>query len=121
LKSGPNAINKDDIKTIIDHFKDLRNLAKTNNKKVNSNDFVFCLTYGEDSEKNSFIKKLEEDYEVYIGKEFWLRYTGDKNFYKDLIIAANEIAKEVNMKPIVDEVITELSKKIENRFKDISS
>jgi hypothetical protein len=121
LKSGPNAINKDDIKTIIDHFKALRNLGRTNNKKIDIDDLVFCLTYGDNSEKNSFIKELEKEHPVYIGKEFWQRYTGDENFYRDLIVAANDVAKEVNMKPIVDEVIKDLSKKIEDRFKDISS
>src|SRR5665647_173977 len=61
LKSGPNAINKDDIKTIKDHFQAVRNLARTNNLKINLNDLILCLTYGEDSEKNSFIKQLEQE------------------------------------------------------------
>jgi hypothetical protein len=112
LKSGPNAINKDDVKTIKDHFQSVKHLARTNNLKINLNDLIFCLTYGEASEKNSFIKELEKDYIVYMGKDFWHRFTGDQNFYKDLIKAAGEIAKEVNMKDVVDKVISELSKKI---------
>lgn len=121
LKSGPNAINKDDVKTIKDHFQGVKNLARTNNLKIDLNDLVFCLIYGENDEKNSFIKELEKDYTIYMGKDFWHRFTGDKHFYKDLIIAAGEIAKEVNMKHIVDDVIKDLSGKIENRFKDILS
>lgn len=121
LKSGPNAINKDDIKTINDHFQAVKNLARTNNLKIDITDLVLCLTYGEESEKNSFIKALEKNYTVYMGKEFWHRFTGDKNFYEDLILAANEVAKEVDMKQIVDEVVAELSEKIEKRFKDIST
>jgi len=120
LKSGPNAINKDDVKTISDHFKAVKNLARTNNKDIRINDLVFCLTYGDHSEKNSFIKLLEEDYPVYMGKDFWHRFTGDEYFYRDLILATGEIAKEVNMKDIVDEVILDLSKNIDSRFKDIS-
>jgi hypothetical protein len=121
LKSGPNAINKDDIKTIKDHFLAVKNLAKTNNLQINLNDLVFCLTYGEDSEKNSFIKELEKEYTVYMGKDFWHRFTGDVDFYKDLILAAGEIAKEVNMKHIVDHVIKDLSVTIEDRFKNITT
>jgi hypothetical protein len=121
LKSGPNAINQDDIKTIKDHFQGVKNLARTNNLHIDLGDLIFCLTYGEESEKNSFIKKLEKDYTVYMGKEFWQRFTGDKYFYRDLILTAGEIAKEVNMKDIVDEVIADLSKTIEDRFKFISS
>jgi hypothetical protein len=121
LKSGPNAINKDDIKTIKDHFKGVKNLARTNNLQIDLTDLIFCLTYGEDSEKNSFIKELEKDYTVFMGKEFWHRFTGDKYFYRDLILAVGEIAKEVNMKDIVDEVINDLSKNIEKRFKSLSS
>jgi hypothetical protein len=120
LKSGPNAINKDDIKTIKDHFQGVKNLARTNNLHIDLSDLIFCLTYGEESEKNSFIKKLEKDYKVYMGKEFWQRFTGDKYFYRDLILTAGEIAKEVNMKDIVDDVITDLSKIIEKRFKTLS-
>ena len=121
LKSGPNAINQDDIKTIKDHFQGVKNLARTNNLHIDLGDLIFCLTYGEESEKNSFIKKLEKDYTVYMGKEFWQRFTGDKYFYRDLILTAGEIAKEVNMKNIVDEVIEDLSKNIEKRFKALSS
>ena len=121
LKSGPNAINQDDIKTIKDHFQGVKNLARTNNLHIDLGDLIFCLTYGEESEKNSFIKKLEKDYTVYMGKEFWHRFTGDRYFYRDLILAAGEIAKEINMRDIVDGVISELSKNIEDRFKFISS
>jgi len=121
LKSGPNAINKDDIKTIKDHFQGVKNLARTNNLKIDLSDLVFCLTYGEESEKNSFIKALEKEYKVYMGKDFWHRFTGDQFFYRDLIHSAGEIAKEVNMKNIVDDVIKNLSEDIETRFKKISS
>ena len=96
-------------------------MARTNNLHIDLSDLVFCLTYGEESEKNSFIKKLEKDYTIYMGKEFWHRFTGDMYFYRDLILAAGEIAKEVNMKDIVDKVIEDLSKNIEKRVITLSS
>ena len=89
--------------------------------QIDLSDLIFCLTYGEESEKNAFVKELEKDYTVYMGKEFWHRFTGDNYFYRDLILTAGEIAKEVNMKDIVDEVINDLSKNIETRFKTLSS
>ena len=120
LKSGPNAINKDDVKTIFDHFTDIRNLAKKNNLKLEYGDLVFALSYGEEGEANSFIKQLKEtDVVVLIGKEFWHRFTGDENFYYSLIAAAGEVAKEINMKEIVEGVIDELSGQIEERFKEL--
>jgi hypothetical protein len=116
LKSGPNAINKYDVKTIKDHFKDVKNLARTNNLKIDINDLIFCMTYGEVHEKNSFVKELEKDYMVYMGKDFWHRFTGDSNFYNDLINAAGQVAKEVNMKKTIDNVINELGKKTKKLF-----
>lgn len=116
LKSGPNAINKDDVKTINDHFQALKNLARTNNLKINLNDLVFCLTYGEKTEKNSFIKELEKEYTVYMGKEFWHRFTGDENFYKSLIQISGEVANEVDMKEVVEEVVETLSHQIKDKF-----
>ena len=41
LKSGPNALNRDDVKTIKGHFDGVRRLARTNNKDVGINDMVF--------------------------------------------------------------------------------
>jgi len=121
IKSGPNSINKDDVITVKGHFRAFINRARKNRLKVNLNNLAFCLIYGEDHEKNSFVKKLEEDYTIYMGRDFWHRFTGDKNFYKDLIKASEEVAREINMKPIVDGVIKKLSKVVEKRLKEISS
>jgi hypothetical protein len=120
LKSGPNAINRDDVKTIKDHFQAVKNLARTNNLQINIDDLIFCLTYGDNSEKNSFIRELEKDYIVIMGKDFWHHFTGDETFYSDLIKTAAEIANEIDSKHIIDDVINDLSSKIESRFKDIS-
>lgn len=119
LKSGPNAINRDDVATIKSHFQSIKNLARTNNLDININDIIFCLTYGEETEKNSFIKELESEYTVYMGRAFWHRFTGDENFYRDLIVSAGLVANEVDMKHIVNDVIADLSKEIEEKFKTI--
>jgi len=119
LKSGPNAINYDDVVTIKNHFSSIRNLARQNKLKLEVNDLVFCLIYGEPQEKNSFIRKLEMEYIVYIGQEFWHRFTGDDQFYKGLILTAGKIAKDINMKNIVEDVILQLSLQVKNRYEEI--
>jgi len=112
LKSGPDAINRDDVKTIKDHFQGVRNLARTNNLKVEVNDMLFCVLYGEPEEKNTFMTELERDYKVLVGNEFWTEFTGDDSFYYDLIDKVAEVAKEVDMKSTVDQVINQLAEEI---------
>lgn len=118
LKSGPNVVNKDDVETIDQHFTSIKNLGKQNKADLKYGDLVFCLIYGETIELNSFIKKLEKrDITVYVGKDFWERFTGDVEFYKHLIESAGEVANEFNMKDVVDNVILQLSKSIDENFK----
>lgn len=120
LKSGPNAINKDDITTISNHFKAVRNLARTNNVQLQYGDLVFALTYGEQNELNSFVNALAAlDITVYAGQEFWHRFTGDEEFYKHLIFQCSEVAREIDMKEVVEDVIDDLSETVEERFREL--
>ena len=120
LKSGPNALNNDDVTTIDNHFKGIRNLAITNSLDIGFSDLVFSLVYGEDKEVNSFIKKLQaKNIVVYVGQTFWHRFTGDEHFYFDLIKAAGEVANDVDMKNVVGDVIEALSESIEDRFSEL--
>ena len=116
IKSGPQALNKDDITTIKNHFKAVRNLARTNNLPIQQNDLVFAMLYGEPNERNSFVKILAKDYEVYIGEEFWYRLTGDKDFYYDLAKAMAEVAETVDSKELVKDTIEKLAKDIELKY-----
>ncbi len=77
---------------------------------------MFCLLYGEPEEKNGFVLELEQDYMVSMGQDFWTRFTGDQDFYKDLIMALEEVAIDVNMKGIVEEVIDKLAADIEKHY-----
>jgi len=120
LKSGPNALNYDDVDTIVFHFSTIKNLAKQNAFDLGFQDLVFALTYGERAEINAFVNALETKHiTVLVGKEFWVRFTGDDQFYKRLIFACGEVAREVELDDIVGTVIEDLSKKVENRFKDL--
>lgn len=120
MKSGPNALNKGDVKTIVDDFDAVKNLARTNSTALDYSDLVFALVYGERGEENSFIKQLEAKHvNVVIGEEFWYRFTGDKRFYYDLITVAGEVALDVDMKKSVDSVVKKLALQIEDRFQEL--
>ena len=119
LKSGPNSLNRDDVTTIKNHFKELQNRSRKNEGDVRLGDLIYCMIYGEEEEMNSFVRELAQDFNVYIGKDFWKRFTGDEYFYRDLIVSAGQIANEVNMKHVVDDVIAELSIKVDAKFKKI--
>lgn len=119
LKAGPNVINKDDVKTVKDHFGAARRLARTNSLEVNDTDYIFCLLYGEPEEKSSFIRAIETDYPVYIGQEFWHHFTGDEGFYSDLVRAIGEIANEFDMKDTVKDTVKKLAADLTKTYPDI--
>lgn len=118
IKAGPNTINKDDIKTIDDHFLAVKNLARTNNLNIGFNDLIVGVFYGEPSELSGHYKKIKENYPVYIGKEFWHRLTGDENFYSTLTNTIGDIASEYDGSQLINEVIETLAKEIEKTLED---
>lgn len=121
IKAGPNVINYDDVSTIKDHFKKALAIAKTNSMGMRHEDLILCIIYGEPNQKSNFIRKVEEDYTVLIGREFWERVVGDGDFYKDLFMALKEISKKCNCKKIVSDTVNELSKDIETNYPDLIS
>lgn len=120
LKAGPNVINRDDVTTIREHFRALQNLARTNHLPLQTTDMMFCLLYGEPAQKSQFIKELEKDYVVSMGKDFWHRFTGDPEFYHDLIHAMGEVATEVNMKEDIERITKALAASIEKEYPDLN-
>lgn len=111
VKLGPNTINRDDVETIHKHFKDARNLGRTNNVKVAHGDLVVAILYGEPSQESAHYKRLrdEYDYPLFIGQEFWHRLTGDENFYVELRQAIAEVAIEARGATLLDETIKQLA------------
>ncbi len=112
LKSGPNTINKDDVETIVGHFKKVINLGRTNNLRITHDDMVVGIIYGDNASLNGHYKRItgEYDYPIYIGQKFWYRLTGDENFYSDLIHAIGQVAIEADFSEELEDVIIELSK-----------
>lgn len=113
VKAGPNTINKDDVKTITDHFSGVKNLARTNNLNVGLNDLVVGVFYGTPEKLNTHYKNIQKDYPIYIGQNFWYRLTGDENFYHELTSAIDEVAQEYDGRELLNEVITKLAAEIE--------
>ena len=53
-------------------------------------------------------------------EEFWHRFTGDEDFYVDLINAIGEVANEYNMKRKISQVVSELAKDIKEKYPDLA-
>lgn len=70
LKAGPNTINHDDVTTIINHFKGIRALARTNNLNVGIDDMIVGIVYGEETELSSHYKRLGSYYPLLITSVF---------------------------------------------------
>lgn len=123
LKAGPNTINKDDVETIAGHFKGIIQLARTNGLKLSFENFTVCIIYGDQNEINGHYKRITDQYHypVIIGKDFWHRLTGDKEFYYDLIKTFAEVASEADFRKDLEKVIQDLSKteEIQNLSKSI--
>jgi len=98
------------------------NSKPTKLKQTLGTDFIFCMIYGKENQLNSFIKSLIDKHNVpvYIGQEFWERFTGDPTFYRDLIFTAGEVAKDIDMKSTVDSVINKLSENIKEYIESLN-
>lgn len=99
------------METIHQHFKAVKNLARTNNLALQVNDMVVGIVYGERSEISQHYKNLESkhDYIVLVGREFWEKLTGDNEFYDDLIAVIDEVAEESDFSEELDSIIKDLS------------
>ncbi len=111
LKSGPNTINKDDVETIAGHFKGVLNLSRTNNLRIAHEDMMVGVIYGAPSQLNGHYKRIVSQYQfpVVVGQDFWMRLTGDKDFYSDLLQAIGSVAVEADYSQEFSRVVDELA------------
>lgn len=117
IKAGPNTINKDDIETIKGHFQSIKNLARTNKLSISFDDLVIGVFYGTPDDLSNHYKTIGRDYPVIVGQEFWYRLTGEMDFYQKLTDAIGDVASEVDGSEMIEEVIKELAKEIEDTLK----
>jgi hypothetical protein len=111
LKLGPNTINKDDVKTIADHFKAVINLSRTNSLNIPHTDMIVGVLYGEPSELSNHYQAISQQHHfpVHIGKDFWHRLTGDDGFYESFIEIIKNVSKSASIKDVLDETTLALA------------
>lgn len=115
IKAGPNTINKGDVSEILDDFKGVRALARTNRLHIAMDDLVVGVLYGEKGDLSGHYRKIEEEYPVYAGREFWSHLTGDADFYDDLIRTFADAASETDSHDLLEDVIGRLSEDIKKK------
>ena len=93
-KAGPQTINKEDIATILGHFKYLMNKSRLDRMGLQFDDLIVGVIYGERDNLSANYKAIDAHYPVLCGADFWERLTGDKEFYNRLSKAFGEVVEE---------------------------
>lgn len=114
-KAGPQTINKDDIATILGHFKHLHNKARLDRMNVQIDDMIVGVLYGTKEDLSAHYKIIDSHYPVYCGAEFWEHLTGDADFYHRLAKAFGEVVEEDNIdgSQLIQSKINDIAREIE--------
>lgn len=113
-KAGPQTINKDDINTILGHFKHLIGKSRLDRLQLQLDDLIVGVLYGEQDSLSANYKTIASHYPVYCGAEFWERITGDPEFYYRLAKAFGEVVEEdgidgsLLLKQKIEEIASEI-------------
>lgn len=116
-KAGPNTINKDDVATILGHFRHLHNKARIDKMSVCVDDMIVGVLYGEKDELSAHYKTIDSHYPVYCGADFWKRLTGDDDFYHRLAKAFGEVVEEddIDGSALIQEKVREIADEIDEK------
>ncbi len=116
-KAGPQTINKDDIATILGHFKHLHNKARLDRMNVQIDDMIVGVLYGTKEDLSAHYKIIDSHYPVYCGAEFWEHLTGDADFYHRLAKAFGEVVEEDNIdgSQLIQSKIDDIAREIEEK------
>lgn len=93
-KAGPQTINKEDIATILGHFKYLMNKSRLDRMGLQFDDLIVGVLYGERDNLSANYKAINAHYPVLCGADFWERLTGDEEFYNRLAKAFGKVVEE---------------------------
>lgn len=113
LKSGPNTINSENVQPLLRKFKTVTNLARTNSIKMNNSDLILGVLYGSDDELSQHYRKINEEYPVITGKEFWHRITGFETFYDKLTNEIDSLILDLDTEDFFSKGYIALAKEIE--------
>ncbi len=114
LKSGPNTINSEDVNPLLKKFTSVTNLARTNAMNLNNSDLILGVLYGNQSQLSQHYKKIDQQFPVIIGKEFWHRITGYPDFYNKLVLNLDTMILSLDTKDFFKKGYTTLTKEIES-------
>lgn len=114
LKAGPTTINKDDITTILGHFKYLMNKSRLDRMNLQFEDLVVGVLYGDHDNLSPFYKAIDTHYPVLCGMTFWEHLTGDSKFYGQLSKAFGEVVEdeEIDGCRLIESKISQLAEEI---------
>lgn len=114
-KASPQTINKDDVATILGHFKKLVGKARLDRIPLQTDDMIVGILNGEKMSAN--YKTINAAYPVYMGAEFWERLTGDKDFYNKLAKAFGEVVEEegIDGSELIKSKVTEIAEEIKKK------
>lgn len=111
VKAGVSTINKDDVAPIVSKFKTIRSKARRDGVRINEDQTVICVLYGDKTSLSANYKKLiEEGVDVYVGDDFWERLTGEKGMEQRLFKACLNAASKAEVKSLIEASIEELAK-----------
>jgi hypothetical protein len=114
LKSGPNTINSEDVNPLLKKFSTVTNLARTNSMNLNNSDLILGVLYGEEDQLSQHYRKIDEQFPVIIGKEFWYRLTGFSNFYDKLVANLDLMILNLDTEDFFKKGYIALAKEIED-------
>lgn len=116
-KAGPQTINKDDVNTILSHFKHVLNKSRLDRLSIHMDDLIVGVLYGEESKLSGNYKTLQTTYPVYCGASFWEHLTGDKQFYFQLAKAFGQVVEEekIDGSNLIKQKVKEIAKEIEEK------
>lgn len=111
LKLGTQTINNDDVEPIIDKFKSLLRYARTNSLEIRQEDVVLGVLMGEAKGLSANYRKIEKDWLVIVGRDFWKRLTGDEEVMDSLINTIQDSAKSAASEQWLNDLVGELATK----------
>lgn len=114
LKSGPNTINSEDVNPLLKKFTTVTNLARTNSINLNNSDLILGVLYGDETQLSQHYKKINSQFPVIIGQEFWHRITGYSNFYDKLVSNLDQMTLELDTEDFFKKGYTALAEEISN-------
>lgn len=114
LKSGPNTINSEDVNPLLKKFTTVTNLARTNVMNLNNSDLILGVLYGDQSQLSQHYLKIDKQFPVIIGQEFWHRITGFPDFYSKLVSNLDEMILHLDTEDFFKKGYMALAKEVES-------